>query len=102
MNIQFSYLYRDGANYKQFHSVVFANTENLSIEEIERRIRLSLIDEMWFYADKWKLEDLHHYKWDNEIDHTWHEYESIEPTEAEVTNGDIADFLQHIELHPIK
>ena len=96
MNIKFNYLYRDGANYKQFHSEVFKNHNGLSIEEIETAIRSALIDDGWFYADKWELKDLHLYKWDNSIDHEWHEYDSIEMTDESETKGDIADFINLI------
>lgn len=97
MNIKFNYLYRDGANYKQNHSEVFTNREQLSIEEIENAIRSALIDDGWFYADKWGLKDLHLYKWDNTIDHEWHEYDSIEATEESETKGDIANFIEIIQ-----
>lgn len=97
MNIQFKYLYRDGANYKQFHHEIFSNERNLSLEEIDKRIQDCLIDGENFYCDKWGLKDLHYFLWDNEIDHMWHEFESIEETEKASTKGDIHDFLSHIE-----
>lgn len=97
MNIQLNYRYRDGANYKQNHSEIFSNQERLPLQQVEDCIKLALIDEMWFYADKWKLKDLHQYQWDNEIDHEWHEHDSIEETEEAATKGDIADFLELIK-----
>ncbi len=101
MNIQFNYLYRDGANYKQFHFEVFANRNDLDIKEIEQAIKACLIDEMWFYADKWLLKkDMHRYEWDNEIDHDWHEYESVELTEEDPTVDDITEFIKLIN-HPL-
>ncbi len=93
MNIQFSYLYRDGANYKQYHSEVFSNKNGLSLLAVENVIRASLIEDNWFYVDKWKLKDLHFHIWDNEIDHTWHEYDTIQETNDDVTMNDISDFL---------
>lgn len=99
MNIKFNYLYRDGANYKQFHYEVFANREGIAIEEIEKSIKAALIDEMWFYTDKWLLKDLHRYEWNNEIDHDWHEYESIELMEDDATVDDIADFIRLIQTN---
>ena len=97
MNIKFEYLYRDGANYKQRNSVVFSNTKGKTIQEIENAIKAALIDEVWFYANKWNLKDLHVYLWDEEIDHSWHEYDFIEETEENATNGDIEDFISLIE-----
>jgi hypothetical protein len=97
MNIKFHYLYRDGANYKQGNAVVFSNTTGYTIQEMGKAIQTALIDEMWFYANKWNLKDLHLYQWDEEIDHGWHEYDFIEQTEENATNGDIADFIALIK-----
>jgi len=79
-NIKFNYLYRDGANYKNFNSVIFDNPSNISLDILLKIIKSKLIDETWFYVDQWNLPDLHFTKWNNEFDHTWHEFESIEYT----------------------
>ena len=79
-NIKFNYLYRDGANYKNYGFVLFHNPQHISIEYVEQLIRSKLIDGEWFYANEWKLPDLHNCTWDNEIDHTFHEFESVEYT----------------------
>jgi len=96
MNVQVNYLYRDGANYKQFGNVVFSNKTEIPITEIERSIKTALISEQYFYVNEWQFPDLHFDKWDNELDHTWHEFESIEETNAEAKDGDIVDFLSLI------
>lgn len=87
-NIKFSYLYRDGANYKKFHSVIFSNPTNIDLQEIETLIRSKLIFGEWFYVDQWKLPDLHFETWDKEIDHTFHEFESVEYTD-EPSGGEL-------------
>jgi hypothetical protein len=94
MNIKFDYLYRDGANYKNYNSEVFSNKEGLSIKEVEDAIESCLIEGVWFYANKWGLKDLHYFAWDEEIDHSWHEYDCIEVTEETATKGDISDFVR--------
>jgi hypothetical protein len=88
-NIQFNYLYRDAGNYKKYDSVIFANPDNIELSELETLIRSKLIDHEWFYVDQWKVPDLHFGTWDNELDHTFHEFESIEYTE-EAANTEIA------------
>ncbi len=93
MNIKFHYLYRDGANYKQCSSVVFSNKSDYTVQEVEDAMKTVLIDELWFYANKWNLKDLHLHQWDEEIDHSWHEFDFVEETEEDATNGDIADFI---------
>ena len=100
MNIKFCYLYRDGANYKNFNEVIFDNPDGKSREEIETVIRNSLIDETWFVAVKWNLPDMHfqEYPWNSEIDHEWHELECLEETTEQSTeNKSIEDFLSLIQ-----
>ena len=85
-NIKFSYLYRDAGNYKKFHSVIFSNPTDIDLQELEKLIRSKLIFSQWFYADQWKLPDLHFDTWNNEIDHTFHEFECVEYTN-ELSDG---------------
>lgn len=60
-------------------------------------INSMLIEEAWFYVDKWKLPDLHFEKWNNEFDHTYHEFESIEYTnEAPNSELTLAKFIKAI------
>jgi hypothetical protein len=79
-NIKFNYLYRDAGNYKTHGYVVFTNPEGVSLQQMEERIRAKLIDGIWFYAHKWPVPDLHSQKWDDELDHTFHEFEGLEYT----------------------
>lgn len=77
LNIAFDYLYRDGANYKNFGTIIFENEPQLDITELEELIKAKLIDGQYFYASAWKVPDLHFDTWDNETDHTFHEFESL-------------------------
>jgi hypothetical protein len=79
-NIKFSYLYRDGGNYKRFGYVIFRYSVGVNLYELNKLVRSKLVDETWFYADRWKLPDLRFNSWDNEMDHNFHEFESIEHT----------------------
>lgn len=97
LNIKFNYLYRDGANYKNFGSVIFDNTIDSNLDLLLKIIKPKLIDETWFYANEWNLPDLHFNTWDNEFDHTWHEFESIEYTyEAPNEKMTLIEFIYFI------
>ena len=99
MNIKFRYLYRDGANYKNYNEVIFSNPNGISLEIIENIIRECLIDGVWFVATKWNLPDMHfkEYSWDSDIDHDWHEFEYLEQTLDSVTEKfSVEDFLNQI------
>ncbi|MFD0766749.1 hypothetical protein ACFQZI_17950 [Mucilaginibacter lutimaris] len=94
-NIKFFYRYRDGANYKNHSFFIFNNPTKIALAEIEASILSKLIDDTWFYADKWNVPDLHFDTWDNETDHTWHEFESIEFTDDQ-GQLNVLDFLKAI------
>lgn len=97
MNIKLSYLYRDGGNYKQFNDEIFTNTNNLEITFVQQEVKKCLIDGEWFYVDQWGLKDMHVHPWDNEIDHTWHEFDYLEETnEKPTTTMDISELLAKI------
>ena len=83
-NIKFSYLYRDAGNYKNYGHVIFANPNNLSLEQVMDLIKPKLIDGTWFYAKELGLPDLHFDRWDEELDHGFHEFEGVEFTDEEV------------------
>ena len=87
LNIKFSYLYRDGGNYKQFNSVIFSNPNNRTLIEIDTSIKENLIEEQWFVAKHWNVPDMHfkEYAWNPSIDHDWHEFDCIVETNEEVT-----------------
>ena len=101
MNIKFSYLYRDASNYKQHHEVVFANANELPLEQIQRIISSNLIDESWFIAKDWHLPNMHfkEYDWDNDVDHDWHEFIGVEETSEVATDQkSIEDFMEVIKV----
>jgi hypothetical protein len=97
MNIAFHYLYRDGANYKNFNTVVFCNPDGVSLDTLNKLLKKKLISEEYFYASEWKIPDMHFGSWDSEIDHEFHQFGAIEYT-TEVANSDItlAEFVEII------
>ncbi|TFF33503.1 hypothetical protein [Mucilaginibacter psychrotolerans] len=103
-NIKFNYRYRDAGNYKNHGWVVFDNPHNVELRDLETLIQTKLIDETYFYVDQWLLPDLHFSIWNNQLDHTWHEFESIEHTnEAPNTAFSLTDFMSAIEkVKPFK
>ena len=98
MNIKLSYLYRCYGNYKNANEVVFSNPDNLTIEEVATIIQSYLIDGEWFYASKWDVSDMHFERYDDELDHPYHEFGSLEFTE-ELSNDErsITDFLRVVK-----
>lgn len=99
MNIKFSYLYKDGSNYKQYHQIVFASSGQSTLGEIQTILRSNLIDECWFIAKDWHLPDMHfkEYLWDTKVDHEWHEFDYVEETtDAKTVKPSIEAFIKLI------
>lgn len=97
-NIQFNYLSRDGANYKQYGFAIFPNTNNLSVEECTSIIYFKLISNEFFVPQDWGLPRLLHHSYDPEIDHEWHEFKGFELTkELSTDHRDIEFFFSTIK-----
>jgi hypothetical protein len=96
VNVAVTYMYRDGGNYKTYHTVIFGNTNNIALHSIATTIATKLIDGIWFYSSKWNLPNLHFDNWDEELDHQWNELCSIEETDEPETSGDILWFLERL------
>jgi hypothetical protein len=95
LNLKFNYMYRDGANYKQFGSVVFNNSSGLSIDEVSEGIRKKLISEEFFVPKEWGIPTLYAAPYNPEYDHEWHEFEGLEETiEAPSHPRDILEILK--------
>lgn len=96
-NIRFSYLYRDGSNYKRFSYIIFPNPDDLDLKEFENLIKSRLIFDTWFYADKWKLPEIFTDYTDLGGDPTWHEFESVENTDENATSkSNLAEFINYM------
>ena len=91
MNIEFSYLYRDAGNFKNFGTVVFANKNQTSLENLNEMIKQKLIDEMYFDAFNASVPSLFFDDYDEELDHDWHEFECISEVETMPTDADARD-----------
>ena len=93
-NIKFNYLYRDAGNYKVFSDTLFTNKDSTSLQEIELAIRNNLIEGEFFIPEKWNIPRLSFDSYSPELDHDYHEFESLEITNENSTdNIDISTFL---------
>lgn len=101
MNIKFCYLYRDGANYKDYSQIIFSNPNSINLLEIEKLIRKKLIDGKWFYSKEWNVPDIHfkEFGYDLEFDVDWHEFETVEETnEKALEQKCIEEFLMLVNM----
>ena len=83
MNIEFSYLYRDSENYKLFNSIVFKDSSEVDIIEVKK----SLENECYFNPKEIDLPILSFKEWDEDTDHTNHEFFDLVETENPPTDA---------------
>jgi hypothetical protein len=102
-NIQFEYLYRDGANYKAWGTIVFSNPDELSVSEIDKRLRRAFNSDSQFVADQIEIPEIFLYR-DGSLtsdDHCFHEYDRVELTDDAVTDVQgrtMSGFLAQVEI----
>lgn len=94
VNTRLTYMYRDGANYKQLEVVVFAG----AITPQDRAALFDHLDEgTWFIPSQVGLEDLQaRFGALTDDDHAWHELdndEGVALTDEPATLGDIHQFV---------
>lgn len=91
-------MYRDGANYKQFGYVIFKNASFLTPNQASQKLKEKLISNEYFVPQDWGIAKLHKVPYEPEIDHEWHEFESFEWTDEDVTDDrDLLSFLDKIQ-----
>jgi hypothetical protein len=102
-NIKFNYLYRDGANYKSWGDVVFTNPDQLSVNEVEKRLVSVFLPDKLFVASQISIPEkfLFLERKFTKNDHCYHEFDSVELCQENSTdslNRSITDFLKEVEL----
>ena len=79
MNTVFSYLYRDGSNYKQWGSVVLAGA---IADALTERFARSLESGQFFIADQLQVPEVFPDSWPIYADdHCWHEWAGFETSD---------------------
>jgi hypothetical protein len=102
-NIKFIYLYRDGANYESWGEVIFANSDQLSLEEVEGRLVSGFLVDKLFIAHQISVPETFLFLEGKftKFDHCYHEFDHVAFCEENPTdnlNRSITDFLKGIEL----
>jgi len=100
--IRFIYMYRDASNYKQHGEVIFSNETQLTIEEIEKKMRAFLNDGEFFIVRQIHLAERFFDVLDDD-DHPWHEFVNLAATDDPTFDPqpehkrDITEFLSDLE-----
>lgn len=97
MNVRFEYLYRDAGNYKNWGDAIFSNVKNHDVPSLEQQVRESLIDGEFFVAEAAEVPVLRFPEYVRSLDHDWHEFYGLVPTEeivSDVKNRSIDDFIK--------
>lgn len=87
MNISFDYLYRDAGNYKLYNSVIYKNENDVPLIFLLRAIEACLEQRMYFVPETLEIPRLKFRNYDPDLDHLWHEFDSISETDLPNTEG---------------
>jgi hypothetical protein len=81
-NIKFTYLYRDGGNYKSWAEVVFSNPADLSPSAVTLELRRAFMQDGLFIAHQIRIPEVLPYCYGDLTpdDHCFHELDSVELT----------------------
>lgn len=107
MNVAFTYLYRDGANFKTWSSVVFSNPGGLGVSEVTRSLTLAFEVDGLFIADRVRIPEIFPFAQVRASvdDHCYHEFHSVENTPEELTDDHhraISEFLNEVRRESIR
>jgi hypothetical protein len=121
MNVDFGYLYRDGGNNKSWGSVVFSNPDRMDLQEAANRLTKKFDQNEYFIASQIGIPE--RFLWDrnanydpddestfpkdlgpgkyviwDDMDHCWHEFDGLQPTESEPTDPrTLRQFVEEVE-----
>jgi hypothetical protein len=103
MNVRFEYLYRDAGNFKNWGEVVFANSRNISAEAVAAMAdEILRADPAYFVASAIDVPDLHFSKYDEALDHGWHEVHAFNLTDdnqSDPQGRSLETFIEILNLH---
>jgi hypothetical protein len=100
-NVEISYLYRDGGNYKKWGRVVFSNPDQLSIRSVEKDLRNAFLEDGLFIASQIRIPEIFLYadgKFSSD-DHCFHEFDRANLTLNSANDKherSIAEFLSEV------
>ncbi len=100
--VRFNYLYRDAGNYKSWAEIIFPNPDQLTLREIDKRLRLAFEQEILFIANQIEVTEVFLFLTHNlnEDDHCFHEYDSVEIIEhsnLSIEHRSIKQFIEQVE-----
>lgn len=101
MNISFEYLYRDAGNYKLYGTIVFKNENNVPLIFLHRAIEACLYQRIYFIPELLEIPRLKFRDYNEDLDHFWHEFDSISETDFPHTAGKtVSKFFELLERRP--
>jgi len=102
-NIKFNYLYRDGANFKSWGSVIFENPDWLTLVEVESKLTADFLPDNLFIAHQISIPEKFLFSKGifTKNDHCYHEFDSVEICDdapTDISGRSITAFLSDIAL----
>lgn len=100
--IEFTYLYRDGSNFKSWSRIVFANPQSFTPEVVMRFLRDAFGEEGFFLAHQVRIPEVFLYGASdaNADDHCFHEFYGVavsSQTPNDSHGRSIAEFVAEVQ-----
>jgi hypothetical protein len=101
-NLEFTYLYRDGGNYKKWGRVVFSNPDRLDSDSAEKELRRVFLQDGLFIARQIRVPEIFLYAYGEFSfdDHCYHELDGVRRTPGAVDDAyrrSISEFLGEVK-----
>jgi hypothetical protein len=100
-NVEFSYLYRDGGNYRRFGRVVFSNSEQIKSVAIQQALTEAFLEEGLFIADQIRVPQVFLFA-NGQLsfdDHCYHEFDAVRATDeqpSDLHKRTISEFVAEV------
>jgi len=100
-NVEFSYLYRDGGNYKKFGRIVFSNSEQIECDAIQKALTAEFLEEGLFIADQIRVPEVFLFA-NGQLsfdDHCYHEFDAVRATDeqpSDLHRRTISEFVAEV------
>lgn len=79
-------MYRDAGNFKNWGEIVFSNPRDVPLNILSTNTKQALLDELYFDASTVGVPDLFFNDFDEDLDHEWHEFESLDLVDSTPTD----------------
>ena len=101
-NMKFSYLYRDGGNYKKWAAIVFSNPDGLTLDAVTKALMSVFLQDGLFIAHQIRIPEVFSFSRGDATsdDHCFHELSAVEASPEQpndLYSRSISEFIAEVK-----